>query len=397
MRVATLHTSAALARSRPVLLLHSSAGRYGADLQLVAIARGLDRSRWQPVCVLPERGELAALLEEAGAEVLVRPLAVLRRRLLSPRGLAALARAGLRDRRELGALARERGAALVHANTSVVVSAPAVARAAGVPCVVHVREIYAGAASGATARAWPLARAGLERADALACVSRAVAEQFSPRSGAFVLHDGLVRVPEPAPRAAARADLGLPAEAFCVALLGRVSDWKGQDVLARALALPPLAERGAIGLVAGDAFPGEERHERALRALRDELGLGERLRLLGFRDDVDTVLGAADALCVPSTRPDPLPNAALEAAAAGVPVVAAAHGGLPEIVREGETGRLVAPGDPAALAAALAELAADPAEAARLGEAAAADVRGRFSVERMLAELERRYAGLAGG
>ena len=89
--------------------------------------------------------------------------------------------------------------------------------------------------------------------------------------------------------------------------------------------------------------------------------MGERLRVLGFRDDVDRILGAADVVVVPSKRPDPLPNSAIEAAAAGVPVVAAAHGGLPEIVRDGETGVLVPPGDPAALAAAPRCLADDPA------------------------------------
>ena len=84
-------------------------------------------------------------------------------------------------------------------------------------------------------------------------------------------------------------------------------------------------------------------------------------------------------ICVPSTQPDPLPNAALEAAAAGCCVVAADHGGLPEILRDGATGVLVTPGDPAALAAALAGLRDDPAQRELLGAAAAADVRERFA------------------
>ena len=92
---------------------------------------------------------------------------------------------------------------------------------------------------------------------------------------------------------------------------------------------------------------------------------------LGFREDVDTVLGAADALVVPSTRPEPLGLVALEAGAAGLPVVASAAGGVAEAVRDGVSGLLVAPGDPAALAAALARLAADPGEAARMGRAGA--------------------------
>lgn len=374
---------------RTVLYLHSSAGRYGADLQLLALAGGLDRSRFTPVCVLPERGQLAGLLEERGAEVLVRPLAVLRRGLLHPRGLAELGRALRRDRRDLGAVARERRVALVHANTSVVLGGGAAARGVGAAHVVHVREIYTGAADGAASRLWPLLRRRLERADALLCVSAAVAAQFRRR--ATVVHDGLLRLPEPAARDEARRALGLSGDAFVVALLGRVSDWKGQDVLARALAEPALAGTGAVGLIAGDAFPGNEHFERELADLGERLGLGERLRLLGFRADVENLLGAADAVAVPSTRPDPLPNSALEAAAAGLPVVAAAHGGLTEIVRDGDTGLLVPPGDPAALASALARLAAEPALARRLGQAAAADARERFALPRMLDEVQALY------
>ena len=67
---------------------------------------------------------------------------------------------------------------------------------------------------------------------------------------------------------------------------------------------------------------------------------------LGFREDVDTVLGAADAVAVPSTRPEPLGLVALEAGAAGLPVVASADGGVAEVVRDGVSGLLVAPAIP---------------------------------------------------
>ena len=130
---------------------------------------------------------------------------------------------------------------------------------------------------------------------------------------------------------------------------------------------------------------------RALRELAARLGLGDRFRFVGFRDDLETVLGAADAVVVASTQPDPLPNAALEAAATGCCVVAAAHGGLPEIVRDGATGVLVPPGDHVALAAALAGLAADPGTTGRLGSAAAYDVRGRFSADALLDAVQDLY------
>jgi glycosyltransferase involved in cell wall biosynthesis len=178
------------------------------------------------------------------------------------------------------------------------------------------------------------------------------------------------------------------------ALVGRIHPWKGQDVLLHALADPALARAGAVALLAGDALSGTGREER-LDALAAQLGVAGRVVRLGFREDLSDVLGAADALVVPSTLPEPLGLVALEGAAAGLPVVASDAGGLPEVVEDGRTGLLVPPGDPAALAAALARLAADPPAAAAMGTAGAAAVAARFTTERMVDELEAVYDRLA--
>lgn len=363
--------------TRPVLYLHSSAGLYGADLLLPEIVRGSPRPA---VCVLPFDGPLAERLREAGAEVKLHPLAVLRRSLATPRGVASVAAAMRADRGVLRGLAKRHGAALVHANTSVVLSAGA----AGLPHVVHVREIYAGTGFGPL---WPALRWRLERADALVAISDAVAAQFERIE---VVHDGLARPVAPAPRAAARAALGLPADAFVVALIGRVSDWKGQDVLARALAEVP----NAVGLVVGDGVPGSGA-EADLDALARDLGVADRLHRTGFRADLADPLGAADVLVVPSTRPEPLGQVALEGSAAGLPVIASRGGGLPEAVRDERTGLLTPPGDAAALAAALRRLRDDPTLRARLGAAGREHVAAGFSLSEMQERLNALHDRLA--
>jgi glycosyltransferase involved in cell wall biosynthesis len=174
-------------------------------------------------------------------------------------------------------------------------------------------------------------------------------------------------------------------------VLGRISTWKGQDVLIRALAERPLSELRTVGLIAGEPWLGSPARLAALRRLSVELGVADRVLFAGFRNDVDTLYGAADIVAIPSTAPDPLPGAAIEASAAGCAVVASDHGGLPEIVREGQTGRLVAPGDAIALARVARELLDDPAERARLGAAAATDVRARFDPARLLAAIQDLY------
>jgi glycosyltransferase involved in cell wall biosynthesis len=275
-------------------------------------------------------------------------------------------------------MARTRGVALVHTNTSVTLGGAAAARIAGVPHVWHVREIYAG-----FERWFPAYRRLLLTADVLPCVSTATCEQFDADPVAVTVHDGLAIAPGRADRGSSREALGLPANAFVVAVLGRISGWKGQDVAIRA-----LAQLGgdAVLLIAGQPWRGEERHLRELWSLADSLGVADRVVHAGFVEDVSAVYGAADVIAVPSKQPDPLPNAALEAAASGCCVVASAHGGLPEIIRDGETGLLVAPNDPFALASAIAR-----ADRERLGAAAAADVALRFAPARMLQEVQALY------
>ena len=343
--------------------------------------------------VLPDEGPLAADLRADGVEVQVRPsLSVLRRsQVRSPAGAASALAGAARDASALRQLIRSRAVALVHSNTSVVLGGAAGARAAGVPHIWHVREIYS-----RFGRAWAGYRRLLGTARALPCVSSAAAAQFRGDPRARIIYDGLAVKPRRAERAQARAALGVDPDVPVVAVLGRISDWKGQDLLVRALADPRLAEPRTVGLIAGDVWPGAEERLVAVLELADALRVRDRLRLTGFRDDVENVYGAADVIAVPSTAPDPLPGAAIEAAAAGCAVVASAHGGLPEIIDDQHTGRLAPPGDAAALAGAVRTLLDDPGERERLGTAARLAVRERFAPDRLLDAIQRLYEEVLG-
>jgi glycosyltransferase involved in cell wall biosynthesis len=112
--------------------------------------------------------------------------------------------------------------------------------------------------------------------------------------------------------------------------------------------------------------------------------------LLGHREDVPARLAAADLFVLPS-RSEAFPNALLEAMAAGLPVIGSAVGGILEIVEDGRTGLLVAPGAPDLLGDAIARLMGDPALAARLGTAARTEVASRYSFDTMVAGFEDVY------
>jgi len=172
-----------------------------------------------------------------------------------------------------------------------------------------------------------------------------------------------------------------------VVAVGRINDWKGQDVLVEAVAV--LRERGVRVPVeiAGDALPEQRHLEDALRALAAERGVRDDVRLLGYVDDVPSLLARASIFVLPSKRPEPFGLALLDAMAHGLPCIATDAGGPRDMIDHGRTGLLTPMGDPVALADAIERLWNDPDLRARLGAAAAADVRARFSIERTAADV----------
>ena len=198
-------------------------------------------------------------------------------------------------------------------------------------------------------------------------LARYLAETEGFEEKAFsVIHYGIAAGPEPAPYAGG-------SRLRCVGRLGPV---KGIDTLLRAFAIA-VRERSELTLdIAGD---GPLRGE--LESLAAELGLGQAVRFLGRVEGVTAEMEQAAAVVVPSLG-EGFGMVALEAAERGRPVIASAVGGLPEIVDDGRTGVLVPRADASALAAAIVDLARDPARAAALGRAARERALAEFSLAR---------------
>jgi glycosyltransferase involved in cell wall biosynthesis len=188
-------------------------------------------------------------------------------------------------------------------------------------------------------------------------------------------------------RREARARLELDPDAFVVVGLGRLVPIKGFDLLVRALPAVVAQIPSVRVRLVGDG--AERRH---LEALARSLGVAERLALVGEVFDVVTHLAAADALAVPS-RNEGMGRVIVEAMALRIPVVATAVGGIPDVVNDGECGRLIAPGDVDGLAAALIELGRDEALRRKLGEAGEARAEA-FSTAVARAKLLALYAEL---
>jgi glycosyltransferase involved in cell wall biosynthesis len=173
----------------------------------------------------------------------------------------------------------------------------------------------------------------------------------------------------------ARASLGTPDGVPVALALGRLHKNKAFDVLLAALARVPRLHLWLAG-------EGELR--AALESQAVSLGIAERVRFLGWREDAAALIAAADFLVCPS-RQEPLGNVVIEAWAAGVAVVAAASAGPRELIEDDRSGLLVPVEDDAALAAAMARLVAEPLLRARLAQAGRAAYEAEFTEARVVA------------
>lgn len=195
-----------------------------------------------------------------------------------------------------------------------------------------------------------------------------------------------------------RTELGLGQDTVLLGCVGLLWWAKGQEFLVRAL---PLVQEQVAA--AGQAsfhevhlvLVGSGPNEGKLRTLAQELGVNDRVHLLGWRSDIPRTLKALDIYVQPSIS-EGFGLAVVEACAAGLPVVAGRVGGIPEIIRDRLDGLLVAPGDVQALADGIVEMLRDPAMARNLAANARARVFAEFSADTMVEAYERLYLSLLG-
>ncbi len=192
----------------------------------------------------------------------------------------------------------------------------------------------------------------------------------------------------PGARAETRRLLGVSPDRFMVGWIGRMTGVKRTDDVLSTLKV--LRERGvdACLCMVGDGPDREQVERRA-----SELGIVRHCLFLGYQEQVAPFYAAFDAVVLPSGN-EGTPVSAIEALAAGRPVVATCVGGVPDVVRDGEDGFLVEPAAVAELAERLERLASDPALRARMGEAGRARVLPRYAVARLVDDVDRFYRSL---
>jgi glycosyltransferase involved in cell wall biosynthesis len=341
-------------RAKRLLSVQPTADGGGSEKALIGLIRHLGDDGWECHVALPSAPRLAGEYAEAGATVHVismprvttsgSPAHWLAYALAWPVGVARLAQ-----------LARRLRVDVIHSNSLHCWHGWAAAALIRRPHVWHAREIVFQSTAALSLERW-LAR---HFADAVIAVSEAVASQLDPVNVTVVTDEADPRLFNPARAGRFRRGSGIDDATPLLGSIARLDTWKGFDVLLDAWGDLRQTRPDAQLVIAGGSVAGKEGYAAGLRErARSTPGV----HWLGPRGDVPEILADLDVFVQVSTQPEPFGLVLVEALAAGVPVVAGAAGGPQEILSAAGPagGRLVTPGDPAALArAALALLPPD--------------------------------------
>lgn len=366
---------------RRITFVIMSLYRGGAETQLVRVATGLASAGWQvEIITIISLNDFARTLEGAG--VAVRSLGMTRGR-YDPRALTRLARM-LRESRPTVVCTF-----MFHAN----VLGRIVARLNRVPIVVSsIRNAEFGGRWADVLMRWTDALADVTTTNSELAGAALTARGVVKEQRLRILPNGIETGPPQAEgrsREAVRAELGFEEADRIWLSVGRLEPQKAHDLAVRAVA--ELLEAGhELRLV----IVGEGGQMEMLESLRSRLGLEGRVSLLGHRKDVRELMLAADGMLLAS-RWEGLPNVILEALVAGLPVVATDVGGVRELITDGRTGVVVAPGDPAALARGVERvIGMDPEERRAMVEAGRRHVTERYALPKALADWEELFTSL---
>lgn len=365
-----------------VAFLSHSAARSGAELLVARVTAA--SIRIEPVVVLGEHGPLEQVLASAGVryEVVALDAAVRHHGVDASSGLLTKAASTMRTTRELVRTLQRSGVDVITTHSAKAhVYGGIAGRFAGIPVVAHAHDVVG--STGSSRANTALLRTALALLPRTVIAnSRTTARSLGrPRRQVTVIGCPTV-VPDAVPP---RADT-----APAIGMVGRLTPWKGQDVVLRAFAAARaagLAPSTRLRLVGAAHFGADEAFEHVLRGLAAELGIADMVDFRGHQSDVAAEIAACDVVVHASTRPEPFGQVVIEAMALGRPVIAADAGGPAEVVTDGHDGLLVPPGDVEALASALVRLTADREARARLAENGRQTVT-RYALPHVVAQIE---------
>jgi glycosyltransferase involved in cell wall biosynthesis len=365
---------------KTVLFVSHTAELNGAELWLLETLKGLDRAKYTPLLALPGPGIFEDAARAADIETVRVPLVWW---ITERSGLWKGPAAGILTRRHaerLAALAGEKKASMMFSNSAAVAAGALAAQKAGLPHVWAVHELLAGPRAHLFYWRGPgrLARFIVDHSCRVIVNSRACAAAFPPSDKIALVYNGVKRKSYPSERLAdVRREYGFVAGAPVIGVVGKIYERKKQADVIRAAALLAGEYPDLNVLIVGETR--DKRYGARLKRLAASLGLAGRVKFAGYRHDLTGQLKIMSVLAVASTI-ESFGRTAIDAMAAGTPVVAVPSGGLTEIIEDGLNGILASRTGPEDLAAGIRRVLSDPTLAAAVIDNGYRTIDTRFSL-----------------
>ena len=340
---------------KKILYLHASAELYGSDYTLLNLLKALDRKKFYPEVILPFKGPLCGLLDEAGIDYFIHDLAVLRRNCFTVPGLALFGLRFLVSFIFLVFFIHRHGIEIVHTNTSAVWVGGIAAKLLRRKHIWQVMELV----EKPRIVFYAMSRITGIFSDRVFTISDAVRKHF------LVFNKGMEDKFETLyhgvdlkeydwrnnNREKIRNQIGIDKNTFVVGMAGRINQWKGQDVFVDCIPeVLGMTDKNIHFLILGGCFKGQEHYEKELVNRINRLSVQSHVTVPGFQKNFADWLSAMDVFVLPSKLPEPNATVTLAAMAMKLPVIGTNIGGTRETVLDNETGFLIEPSKPFVLA-----------------------------------------------
>lgn len=369
-----------------ILIIHQSAELYGSDKTLLLLLKYIDKTKFYPVVVLPNEGILKDELEKENIEVVIAPVLKLSRKMFTPKNIFKFIKDIKKGISILDKLNKKHHFDIVYSNTLAVSLGMVYAKKRKIKHLWHVHEIII--RPKIIAAIYP--KLLMIFSDLVVCNSIATQKNLTQRipkleSKSIVIYNG-IEIPKGSNQD--KINLGFPVDNIVISLVGRISSWKGQQLLVSAFVILAKKHLNIKLVFLGSAPLNQEHFEISLKNKIAENKLQEHVVIFPFQKEIGKFWNSIDIAVVPSTEPEPFGLVAAEAMLAKKPVIASNHGGLAEIVIDDVTGFLVAPNDAIALAEAISKLIDNPELRTQFGKKGHERVINEFSIERHVDQFE---------
>lgn len=349
-----------------ILFIHQSAELYGSDKTILFFISRLDKTKYFPVVILPFEGPLKVELEKNNIKVVIAPVLKIYRKMFTPANMIRFFREYKKGLAVLDALHKQHQFSLVYSHTLAALIGILFAKKRNISHLWHVQEIIAKPEIVNKAFKKILSIRANDKIiyDSKETMNFWIEGNQTLTDKSDFIWNGLdvaekpIHTPEQISKVRKDYFKAGP-DTVVIALVGRINSWKGQQLLLKAYQIiAPKYSNIKLAFI-GSPPPNQDFFLTELEAKISEFGLNDRVVIVPFQQNIWQLWDSIDIGVVPSTEPEPFGMVAIEAMMAQKPVVAANHGGLTEIVLDGETGFLFEPNNAQELAGALEKLIND--------------------------------------